>query len=229
MPVFNERRTVERAIERVLEAELPVGERELIVVDDGSTDGTAEVLRDHDWPASVRVLSHPRNLGKGAAVRTGLAEARGENTTIMDADLEYDPAEIADLLPALDAGEADAVFGVRGFTAHNSFSFWYVLGNRFVTLATNLLYNCWLADLMTCQKAIRTDLFKSLPLREAGFAIEPEITAALLRRDARICEVPVTYCARRREEGKKLTAVDGLRVLRTLVRCRFDSTAPHRS
>jgi glycosyltransferase involved in cell wall biosynthesis len=226
MPVFNERRTVAEAIDRVLAAELPVGERELIVIDDGSTDGTGELLRDGDWPDSVRVLTHAANSGKGAALRTGLAQASGAYTTIMDADLEYDPAEIADLIPALDAGVADAVFGVRGFAAHNSFSFWYVLGNRFVTFVANLLYNCYLADLMTCHKAIRTDMFRSLPLREPGFAIEPEITATLIRRGARIYEVPVTYRARRREEGKKLTAVDGFRVLRTLVRCRLDSAPP---
>ncbi len=225
MPVFNERPTVERAIERVLEARLPVSDRELIVIDDGSTDGTGDLLRDRDWTDSVRLLSHERNLGKGAALRTGLAQASGSVTTIMDADLEYDPTEIADLLPALEAGEADAVFGVRGFAAHNSFSFVYVLGNKLVTLAANLLYNCYLADLMTCHKAIRTDLFRSLPLREPGFAIEPEIAAALLRRNARIYEVPVTYRARRREEGKKLTALDGFRVLRTLARCRVDSAA----
>jgi glycosyltransferase involved in cell wall biosynthesis len=229
MPVFNERRTVEQAIERVLEASLPVSDRELIVIDDGSTDGTGELLRDREWTDSVRLLEHGRNLGKGAAVRTGLAQAGGEVTTIMDADLEYDPREIADLLPALEAGEADAVFGVRGFAAHNSFSFVYVLGNKAVTLAANLLYNCYLADVMTCHKAIKTELFRSLPLRERGFAIESEITAGLLRRQARIYEVPVTYRARRREEGKKLTALDGFRVLRTLVRCRVDSasaTAP---
>ena len=225
MPVFNERRTVEQAIERVLEASLPVSDRELIVIDDGSTDGTSELLRDRSWPDGVRVLTHERNLGKGAALRTGLPHANGSVTTIMDADLEYDPREIAELLPALDAGDADAVFGVRGFAAHNSFSFVYVLGNKLVTLAANLLYNCYLADVMTCHKAIRTDLFQSLPLREPGFAIESEITAGLLRRQARIYEVPVTYRARRREEGKKLTAVDGFRVLRTLVRCRVDSSA----
>ena len=135
MPVFNERRTVEQAIERVLEASLPVSDRELIVIDDGSTDGTSELLRDRSWPDGVRVLTHERNLGKGAALRTGLPHANGSVTTIMDADLEYDPREIAELLPALDAGDADAVFGVRGFAAHNSFSFVYVLGNKLVTLA----------------------------------------------------------------------------------------------
>jgi glycosyltransferase involved in cell wall biosynthesis len=222
MPVFNELETVETAIERTLGAKMPVDERELLIVDDGSTDGTAEILA-REWPAEVRVITHPRNMGKGAAIQTGLTHARGEFTTVMDADLEYDPEEVADLVVPLSRGDTDAVYGVRGFQAHNAFSFWYVVGNRGVTFAANLLFNCWLGDLMTCHKAIRTDLFRSLPLREPGFAIEAEITARLLRRGTRIFEVPVTYRARGREEGKKLTAADGVRVLRTLTRCRFDS------
>ena len=221
MPVFNERETVETAIERTLAASMPVDERELIVVDDGSTDGTAEILA-REWPAEVRVVTHAQNMGKGAAIQTGLLHAAGEFTTVMDADLEYDPEEVADLVVPLSRGDTDAVYGVRGFQAHNAFSFWYVVGNRGVTFAANLIFNCWLGDLMTCHKAIRTDLFRSLPLREPGFAIEAEITARLLRRGTRIFEVPVSYRARGREEGKKLTAADGLRVMRTLARCRFD-------
>jgi glycosyltransferase involved in cell wall biosynthesis len=221
MPVFNERETIETAIERTLAADMAAEERELVIVDDGSTDGTAEILA-REWPAEVRVISHAGNQGKGAAIRTGLEHARGEFTTVMDADLEYDPEEVADLIKPLARGDADAVYGVRGFQAHNAFSFWYVVGNRGVTFAANLLYNCWLGDLMTCHKAIRTDVFRSLPLRESGFAIEAEITARLLRRGTRIFEVPVSYRARGREEGKKLTAADGFRVLRTLARCRFD-------
>jgi glycosyltransferase involved in cell wall biosynthesis len=222
MPVFNERETVETAIRKTLEAEVSVDERELIIVDDGSTDGTSEILRK-DWPAGVRVISHPKNMGKGAALQTGLQHATGEFTTVMDADLEYDPDEIDRLVTPLSRGDADAVFGVRGFQAHNAFSFWYVVGNRGVTFAANLLFNCWLGDLMTCHKAIRTDLFRSLPLREQGFAIEAEITGRLLRKGVRIFEVPVTYRARGREEGKKLEATDGVRVLRTLMRCRFEA------
>lgn len=222
MPVFNERETVETAIERTLVATLPVDEHELLIIDDGSTDGTAEILA-RDWPAEVRVVTHERNMGKGAAIQTGLTHARGDFTTVMDADLEYDPEEVGDLVVPLARGDAEAVFGVRGFQAHNAFSFWYVVGNRGVTFTANLLFNCWLGDLMTCHKAIRTDLFRSLPLQEPGFAIEAEITARLLRRGIRIFEVPVTYRARGREEGKKLTAMDGMRVLRTLARCRLDS------
>jgi hypothetical protein len=122
-------------------------------------------------------------------------------------------------------GYADAVFGVRGFAAHTAFSFWYVVGNKVVTFVTNVLYNVWLADIMTCHKVMRTDLFRSLPLRSQGFAIEPEITASLVLAGARIYETPVTYKARRREEGKKLTIMDGVRVLGTIVRCRLRARA----
>jgi glycosyltransferase involved in cell wall biosynthesis len=220
MPVFNERATIEAAIERVLSVDVPVDRLELIVVDDGSSDGTRELLEGGAWPENVRLLSHEQNRGKGAALRTGVAEAGCEYCTVMDADLEYDPSNFAGLLGPLLAGEADAVYGVRGFQAHSAYSFWYVVGNKAVTLAANVLYNAWLSDLMTCQKALKTDVFRGLPLRENGFAIEAEITARLLRAGARIYELPITYRARRREEGKKLTAVDGVRVLATLARCR---------
>jgi glycosyltransferase involved in cell wall biosynthesis len=220
MPVFNERETVVRAIESALESELPVDGRELIVIDDGSTDGTAGLLDERDWPSDVRLLSHDHNLGKGAALRTGLKEARGEVTAILDADLEYQAADIGKLLPPLMDGISDAVYGVRGFRSHSAYSFWYVMGNRVVTFTANLLFNSWIDDIMTCHKVMRTDLLRSLDLRENGFAIEPEITARLLRAQARIYEVPVDYTARGRDSGKKLTAFDGVRVVRTLVRCR---------
>lgn len=220
MPVYNERATIEAAIADALSAELPV-ERELVVVDDGSTDGTRQLLRDRDWPPEVHVLFHERNRGKGAAVRTALAHATGEFAAILDADLEYHAADLAPMLQPLMSGEASVIFGSRAWQSHSSYGFWYVIGNKLVTFATNLLFNCWISDVMTCHKAMRTDLFRSLHLRERGFAIEPEIAARLLRAGERIYEVPITYRARSREEGKKLTAVDGLRVLRTLVRCRL--------
>lgn len=219
MPVYNERRTVEAAIDDALSADLPV-DRELVVVDDGSTDGTRELLRNGAWPDQVKVVHHDRNRGKGAAVRTALAQATGDFAAILDADLEYDAADLAEMLEPLLAREANVVFGSRAWHAHSSYGFWYVIGNKLVTFATNLLYNCWISDVMTCHKAMRTDLFRSLPLRERGFAIEPEIAARVLRSGERIYEVPITYRARSRADGKKLTSVDGLRVLRTLVRCR---------
>jgi glycosyltransferase involved in cell wall biosynthesis len=222
MPVYNERLTLEAAIADALGAELPVDERELVVVDDGSTDGSRELLEGGSWPDGVRVLFHDRNRGKGAALQTALENATGDFSAVLDADLEYEAAGIAALLEPLLAGRARVVFGTRAFTSHSAYSFWYVVGNKAVTLATNVLFNSWISDVMTCHKAMSTELFRALQLRERGFAIEPEIAARVLRRGERILEVPVTYQARSREEGKKLTALDGLRVLRTLVRCRVD-------
>ena len=221
MPVYNERATVEAAIGDALSADLPL-ERELVIVDDGSTDGTKELLRDSTWPENVTVVFHDRNRGKGAALRTALGHASGEFAAVLDADLEYRASDLAPVLEPLVAGEAAVVFGTRSWHAHSSYGFWYVMGNKFVTFTTNLLYNCWISDVMTCHKAMRTELFRSLRLRERGFAIEPEIAARVLRAGERIYEVPITYRARSREEGKKLTTFDGFRVLRTLVRCRID-------
>jgi glycosyltransferase involved in cell wall biosynthesis len=220
MPVYNERERVERAIAEVLDTELP-DEFELIVVNDGSTDGTSEILRDGDWGPTVRLLEHPQNQGKGAAIRTALREARGEYSAIFDADLEYDPADLALLMPPLMDGRTNACFGVRAFDGYTSHSFLFVMGNKGVTLACNVLFNVYLHDIMTCHKMIRTDVFKDLPLKSPGFAIEPEITARLVQQGERIFEVPVHYRARSTEEGKKLTALDGFRVIATLVRCRF--------
>ena len=224
MPVYNERERVERAIEEVLKTELPT-EVELIVVDDGSTDGTREILRGGDWDGRVRRFEHPENRGKGAAVQTALAEVQGESSAIFDADLEYDPADLGLLMPPLLDGRSNACFGVRAFDGYTSHSFLYVLGNKGVTLACNVLFNVYLHDIMTMHKMIRTDLFRSLTLRSAGFAIEPEITARLVQRRERIFEVPVHYRARSTDEGKKLTALDGFRVIGTLLRCRFSSSA----
>jgi len=220
MPVFDELSTVEAAIEDALSADLPVATRELVIVDDGSTDGTRELLGSRHWPDNVKVVQHERNLGKGAAVRTALQHATGEFAAILDADLEYRAGDLADVLEPLISGDAHVVFGTRAWTSQSSFSFWYVMGNKAVTMATNVIYNCWISDVMTGHKAMRTALFRSLPLRERGFAIEPEIAARVLRSGERIHEVPISYRARSREAGKKLTALDGLRVLRTLVRCR---------
>ena len=221
VPVYNERGTVERALEELLATHISEDGWEIVVVDDGSTDGTDVLLRGRQWPEHVHVLQHDRNRGKGAALRTALAGAQGAYATVMDADLEYSPADIPSLLEPLRNGDADAVFGTRGFQAHSAYSFWYVIGNKGVSFATNVIYNCWISDIMTGQKAIRTEVFRSLKLRERGFAIEAEITARLVRSGIRVYEVPIAYKARSREQGKKLTAFDGLRVLRTLLRCRI--------
>jgi dolichol-phosphate hexosyltransferase len=220
MPVYNERERVEQAIAEVLGTELP-SDFELILVDDGSTDGTREILRNGDWGDRVRLFEHDHNQGKGAAIQTALGHARGEFSAIFDADLEYDPADLGVLMPPLLDGRANACFGVRVFDGYTSHSFLFVLGNKGVTLACNVLYNVYLHDIMTCHKMIRTELFRELSLQSAGFAIEPEITARLVQHGERIFEVPVHYRARSNEEGKKLTALDGFRVIATLVRCRF--------
>ena len=228
MPVYNEEATVREAVQRVFDTELPVDGTELIVVDDGSTDATPEILADSGWPSELKVLRHRANQGKGAAIRTAAAHASGEYSAILDADLEYDPADIGRLLEPMLAGRAEAVFGTREFESHTSYGAWYVLGNKTVTMAANLLYNSWISDLMTCLKAMRTERLKSLRLRESGFGIEAEIAARILRSGIRIHEVPITYTARSRAEGKKLQAVDAARVMATLLRCRFDRGDPKR-
>jgi glycosyltransferase involved in cell wall biosynthesis len=221
MPVYNEEATIERAIERVLGADLGTDSYELVIVDDGSSDGTHRLLAGGDWPEQVRITFAEPNRGKGAAVRKALAEARGKYSVILDADLEYDPADLAKLLPVLRDEVADAVFGTRSFQSHTSYSFWYVMGNRLITLATNVLYDTYLTDVYTCYKVMPTELMRSLSLTASDFRIEAEITGRLLRTGARIYEVPISYAARRREEGKKIRSFDGVLGLMTLLRCRF--------
>ena len=169
MPVYNERERVERAIAEVLDTPLPT-EFELIVVDDGSTDGTREILRDLilETTPRVRLFEHPENQGKGAAVQTALSQAEGEFSAIFDADLEYDPTDLGLLMPPLLDGRTNASFGVRAFDGYTSHSFLFVLGNKGVTIACNVLFNVYLHDIMTCHKMIRTDVFRSLPLRSRG-------------------------------------------------------------
>ena len=221
MPVFNERDTLRTAVQQVLEADLP--DLELVIVDDGSTDGSREIMAasESEWGDRVRIVHHDRNRGKGAAVITALEHATGTYAAIFDADLEYDPSDLGPLLEPLQEGTSRAAFGVRAFNGHTSHSFLFVMGNRGVTLFANVLFNVYLRDIMTCHKVIETELFRSLRLTARGFDIEPEIAARLVQRGERIFEAPVHYRARATEEGKKLTATDGLRVIRMLVRCRF--------
>ena len=220
MPAHNEEATIEQAIERLLDTEMPV-DFELIVVDDGSRDRTRDLVSSRDWNGHVKLVGRDVNRGKGAAMRAGVAEAGGEYLAFMDADLEYDPDDIAKMVPHLQEAHVDAVFGTRMWQAHSAYSYWYVVGNRVINTTANILYNAWLSDVCAGLKLMPTDLFRSLDLREDGFAIEAEMTARLLRRRARIFEVPIVYQARTREEGKKIFARDGLRILATFIRCRL--------
>ena len=220
MPVYNERTTLVAAVKDVLNVSFPC-EIELVIVDDGSTDGTRDLYGGLSDDERVRVLLHERNQGKGAAVATAAAAASGDYVIMCDADLEYSPAEIPTLLAPVLAGDAEVVYGTRTFGAHNSYSFVYVLGNKGVTLWANLLFNCYLSDLETCFKLIPAGLFRELRLQQAGFGMEAEVTGKLLRRGVRPYEVPITYKARSREAGKKLTWRDGVQAVWILLRSRL--------
>jgi dolichol-phosphate hexosyltransferase len=220
MPVYNERATLRPALDRLLKAQLQVP-LEVIVVDDGSTDGSTEAIEDLAGSGGIRLLRHPRNRGKGAAIRSGLEAATGDIATVCDADLEYDPADYRELLAPLLEDEARVVYGTRTFGAHTAYSFWYVLGNKLLGIWASFLFNTWLSDVETCFKMARTDLWRSLGIRSCGFGIEAEATAKFLRKGERIYEVPIEYRARSREEGKKLRWTDGVEALWLLLRVRL--------
>jgi glycosyltransferase involved in cell wall biosynthesis len=221
MPAFNEGRTLDIILSHVLDRP-EVGE--VIVVDDGSTDNTWDILTSAAKnDPRVRPLRQETNQGKGAALRRAVGELRMPFALVQDADLEYDPRDYPTLLQPLKEGRADVVYGVRGFAGQTAFSFWFVLGNRLVTLATNLLFDCYISDMETGYKVLRSDLWRHLNLQGTRFDIEPDITARALRLGYRIHEVPISYYARGRDEGKKLTWLDGVRALGTLARLRLTS------
>jgi glycosyltransferase involved in cell wall biosynthesis len=217
MPVFNERTTVETIIRRVLAVPLRI---ELIVVDDGSTDGSGEVL-DRLQTSLKFTLLRQKNAGKGAALRRGFAAVTGDLVIIQDADLEYSPEEYPELIDLICKGHADVVYGSRFLGRHRVFLFTHYIGNRLVTLATNVLYNTMLTDMETCYKAMRTDVLRSFSLESDGFGIEPELTAKIFKRGYRVYEVPITYAGRGYEEGKKITWKAGLVALWVLIKYRF--------
>ncbi len=218
MPVYNESATVAEMVGRVLAMPLRI---ELIAVDDASTDGSREILERLAAQKGFRVLLQERNRGKGAAVRRGFGEASGDVIVVQDADLEYSPEEYPDLLDLIVKGKADAVFGSRFIGRHRCFLFTHYLANMFLNLVTNVLYNTTMTDMETCFKAVRADVLKSIPLKSQRFGIEPEITAKLFKRGARVYEVPITYEGRDYHEGKKITWRDGFPALWTLVKYRF--------
>jgi glycosyltransferase involved in cell wall biosynthesis len=219
VPVYNELGTVAEAVQRARSVDLPV-ERELIVVDDGSTDGTREILPGLA-DSKVRVLFHPANRGKTAAIRTALAHATGDLVLIQDADLEYDPEDWSKLLaPVLD-GSARVVYGSRFTGRRSNMLLWSELGNRFLCLVTNVLYGSRLSDVETCYKLFDRQVLQSITLRSERFGFEPEVTAKLLRAGEPILEVPISYEGRTRQEGKKISWRDGLETLRILLACRM--------
>jgi glycosyltransferase involved in cell wall biosynthesis len=229
IPAYNERDTIRQVVEAVrtidLKKTLDVDlAREVLVVDDGSTDGTREILKEYDLAPDVHVLLHDRNRGKGAALRTAFAAVSGDVVIIQDADLEYDPQEFPALLEPIVKGRADVVYGSRlsGGRPQRVYLFWHLVGNRFLTLLTNILFNSTLTDMETGYKVFRREVVDGFRLRENDFRIEPEMTAQVLRNpELRVYELPISYYGRTYEEGKKITWRDGLKALTTLFRCRF--------
>jgi glycosyltransferase involved in cell wall biosynthesis len=219
MPVYNERGTLRQVVEHVLAVPLDI---ELLCVDDGSQDGSREILGEiQDQHPQVRMLLQPKNMGKGAALRRGIAEASGDYVVIQDADLEYDPRDYPALLRPILEGRTKVVYGSRFLGAHKAMYFWHTVGNKMITLVGNMLYDTTLTDLETCYKVFTADAIKPLRLRSERWGIDPELTAKVLKRGHRIYEVPIAYNGREFWEGKKISWCDGFTVLWTLVRYRF--------
>ena len=218
MPVYNERETIQEIIRRVLDVPLRI---ELIVVDDGSNDGTRDILAGLAKQLPIKLVLQPANAGKGAALRRGFQEVTGDIVVIQDADLEYSPEEFPELIELIRQGRADVVYGSRFLGRHRVFLFTHYAGNRLLTLITNVLYNTMLTDMETCYKVMRTDVLRSMTLQSNGFGIEPELTAKIFKRHYRVYEVPITYDGRGYEEGKKITWRDGIVALWVLLKYRF--------
>jgi dolichol-phosphate hexosyltransferase len=219
MPAYNEATTILKAVKRVLDVDYPC-EMELVIVDDGSTDDGWGLLASLDEDRIVR-RRHTRNLGKGAAIRTAVQAATGDYMVICDADLEYAPEEIPGLLEPVLAGDASVVYGTRSFGSNTAFSFWYVLGNKAVTMYANAMFNTWISDLETCFKLMPLQLYRELDIRSSGFGMEAEVTGKLLKHGQLPFEVPISYKARRRDQGKKLTWRDGVEALWIITRVRL--------
>lgn len=224
IPVYNEVDFLEQILARVQSVDFCGLRREIILVDDGSTDGTRALLQSiQDAQPDLRVLFHARNMGKGAALRTALHYACGEIVAIQDADLEYDPADYPELIRLILEDRADVVYGSRLSAGKpvRAFNFWHLLGNRFLTLVTNLLYNTTLTDMETCYKVFRSDVIKTIQIRSNRFDFEPEITAKVLKQKYHLFEAPISYYGRDFHEGKKITWRDGIWALWALIKYRF--------
>jgi glycosyltransferase involved in cell wall biosynthesis len=221
MPVYNERETLSEILSQVRAVELPDVEKEILVVDDGSTDGSREILDQEASTGDLRVFYHERNKGKGAAVRTAIVKATGDLILIQDADLEYDPRDYPTLIRPIVEGRVTVVYGSRFLGPRKAMLFWHMLGNKLLTLTTNILYNAILSDMETCYKCFRADVIKDIPLRSRRFEFEPEVTAKVLKRGHRIFEVPISYYGREYYEGKKIGWRDAPIAFWTLIKYRF--------
>lgn len=219
MPCYNEAATLPAILAAVRRVEIS---KEIIAVDDHSSDDSFAVLQaEAAQDPLLRVIRRPTNGGKGAAVRAGLAHARGEIVIVQDADLEYDPQDYYELVTPIADGRVDVVFGSRFMGRHTGMYFWNALGNKGLTFLTNFLFNCWISDMETCYKAMRTEIMRKLDLESNDFRLEPEITAKVLRCGYKIYEVPVSYLGRTYEEGKKMKPSQGLYAILALLRYRF--------
>ena len=218
IPAYDEQATIAEILKQVRAVGLA---SEIIVVDDGSTDGTREILKREESTPGTTVVYHDRNQGKGAAVRAGLDRATGDIILIQDADLEYDPRDFPALVRPIEEGRVKVVYGSRFLGPRKAMLFWHMLGNKLLTLVTNVLYNTILSDMETCYKVFRADVIKGIPLKSRRFEFEPEITAKVLKRGHRIFEVPISYYGREYSEGKKITWREGPKAIWTLIKYRF--------
>jgi glycosyltransferase involved in cell wall biosynthesis len=220
VPAYNEAATIVDLLDRVAALEL---EKQIVVVDDGSTDGTAELAEQWRDGHDDAVVVRQQHRGKGAAIRTAIPHANGEIAVIQDADLEYDPSDVPALIEPIERGVADVVYGSRlsGGRPQRAYLFWHLVGNRFLSLLTNVLYNTTLSDMETGYKAFRIEVLRSLDLRQDDFAIEPEITAKVCKRKLRVYELPIAYYGRTYAEGKKITWRDGFKAIRVLLGVRL--------
>lgn len=219
IPVYNEVQNIREIVKRVLATGLPW---EIVIVDDGSTDGTRDILKELDGKDSIRVILHEKNQGKGAAVRTGFAEAKGEVFLIQDADLEYDPRDYPAILRPIEEGIADVVYGSRFLgAARRSTMFWHMIANKLLTLATNILYNNILTDMETGYKVFRREVLDGITIHSNSFNFEPEFTAKILKKKVRIFEVPITFNPRDYSDGKKIKLHDAFEAIWALLKYRF--------
>ena len=220
VPAYNERNTIKEILRRVKAVDLGEITKEIVVVDDGSTDGTSDILKLEE-DSTTRVLRHKENQGKGAAIRTALPQTTGDYIIIQDADLEYDPEDYRVMLAPVLKRKADVVYGSRFTGEHRDMLYWHWLGNKFLNFVTNVLYNTTLSDMESCYKLFSRDSLKGIEIESDGFEFEPEITAKLLKKKIRIYEVPVSYTGREYDEGKKIVWMDGFKALWALLKYRF--------